>query len=56
MQGTEGVQGPEPRIQSINVYSPEGPVAVKAVRMEMPMGLVGDTPEATHGGELRRPW
>ncbi|MCY4364764.1 MAG: hypothetical protein OXE17_00835 [Chloroflexi bacterium] len=55
-QGTEGVQGPEPRIQSITVYSPEGPVAVKAVRMEMPMGLVGDAPEVTYGGELRRPW
>ena len=57
VQGKEGVQGPEPRaIQSITVYSPEGPVAVKAVRMEMPMGLVADAPEATYGGELRRPW
>ncbi|MCY4364625.1 MAG: hypothetical protein OXE17_00125 [Chloroflexi bacterium] len=57
VQGTEGVQGPESRaVQSISVYSPEGPVAVKAVRMEMPTGLVGAAPEVTHGGELRQPW
>ena len=56
-QGKEGVQGPEPRaVQSITVYSPEGPVAVKAVRMEVPMGLVGDAPEVIYGGELHRPW
>ena len=57
VQGTEGVQGPESRaVQSIAVYSPEGPVAVKAVRLQMQTGLVGDAPEVTYGGELRRPW
>ena len=57
VEGTAGGQGLGPQVVgSITVYSPKGPVAVKDVRIEKPIGLVGDSAEATHGGALLRPW